>query len=258
MTSPLGPYPIGEGFPDTVATVFQAADFIVDSAGGFFYSGPPAPGNLAASITTGPGTDQFGNAYLQGFTAYQPLGGIYVANGLSTTNQLAWYTAPGFGGPYTLVGSVAADVLGDLVVTTTDRFGAASPLIAVLAGGAFESWHTLGGLGVTGYTINFGRFRYEAIGPGYAVYDIELQAGAGGGTAGVYTWTIVPGATYQFGGPTSRSYALGFNGTVAAGANAGSVLIDGAASANPGRVRVVIPGLPAGTVIGGTIWVPLS
>lgn len=248
--------------PGSAAGILRALELIIFGTGAnrgvFVYNGTPAFGTLTESVAAVANTDSFNNAYLPGFTSYTNLGGgVWVANNISAANQLAWFTAAGPAGPWTQIASITANTNGDLTIVSGNRIGAGNPLVAFISG-AFETWHTLGGLGVTGYTINFGRFRYEAIGPGYAVYDIELLAGAGGGTAGVYTWTIIPGAAYQFAGATSRSYPLGFNGVLAAGANAGSVLIDGAGAGTPGRVRIDIPGLPAGTVIGGTIWVPLS
>jgi hypothetical protein len=241
----------GQGFPSSalVNPIVIGAEL--------FYNPGPGAGNLTESISNSAGTDAYGNAYLAGFTAYTQLSpGFWVANNLSTQNQLAWFTAPSSAGPWTLLASIQADTNSDLTIVSGNRIGVGNPLVALI-GSAFETWHTLGGLGATGYTINFGRFRYEAIGPGYEVLDIELQAGAAA-VAGVFTWTIIPGAQYQFAGPTSRSYPLGYNGTIAAGQNFGSILVDGQSSGNPGRVRVDIPALPNGTVIGATVWVPLS
>lgn len=41
------------------------------SAAGLVYSGPPAAGNLVASISAAAGTDMYGNAYLDGFCVYK-------------------------------------------------------------------------------------------------------------------------------------------------------------------------------------------
>lgn len=51
---------------------FIGPDYIINAAGAFFYSGPPAAGNLSASVTTGTsgGTDPFGNTYLPGVVSY--------------------------------------------------------------------------------------------------------------------------------------------------------------------------------------------
>lgn len=58
-------------------TTFSGTDFIVSTAGAFFYSGTPALGNLIASISNFSGTDSKGNAYYPGFCAYGvgPFGG---------------------------------------------------------------------------------------------------------------------------------------------------------------------------------------
>lgn len=239
--------------------IFTGTDFVIEAAGEFYYSGTPAAGNLvSSSVTNAGGFDSFGNAYLPGYTSYTNLGGgVFVANSLSSTNQLSYWTAASSAGPWTQIGSIAADVNSDLTISANNRIGLAANAVAA-PGGTFEGWHTLGGLGTTGYTISQGRFRYEAIGPGYTVIEVQLQAGAGGGTAGVYTWTITLPAAYQFPGTISKSEPLGFNGTSGAGANAGSVLIDPSGSATPGRVRLDIPGLPANTIIGGTVWLPQS
>lgn len=61
---------VGEGFPLTLATVFQAGNTVINSSGTFVYSGPPALGNLIYSIAPAAGTDPYGNAYQAGATAY--------------------------------------------------------------------------------------------------------------------------------------------------------------------------------------------
>jgi hypothetical protein len=50
----------------TIRGVFEGTDFIINSAGAFFYSGTPAAGNLVTSITSAAGSDQFGNSYEAG------------------------------------------------------------------------------------------------------------------------------------------------------------------------------------------------
>lgn len=54
----------------TIRGTFLGADFILNSAGAFFYNGTPALGNLIASIASVSGTDQFGNVYLAGIDVY--------------------------------------------------------------------------------------------------------------------------------------------------------------------------------------------
>lgn len=55
-------------------STFEGTDFVIDTAGAFFYSGTPAAGNLVFSIASTAGTDGFGNAYNAGIIAYGPNG----------------------------------------------------------------------------------------------------------------------------------------------------------------------------------------
>jgi hypothetical protein len=54
---------VGQGFPDTVASVFQAGDTLINQAGLFIYNGFPAHGNLLLSIASASGTDGFLNPF---------------------------------------------------------------------------------------------------------------------------------------------------------------------------------------------------
>jgi hypothetical protein len=60
----------------TVRGIFQGNNFIINNAGFFLYSGTPAFGNLIATIASTPGTDAFGNTYLEGLTAIGSDGSI--------------------------------------------------------------------------------------------------------------------------------------------------------------------------------------
>lgn len=136
-------------------------------------------------------------------------------------------------------------------IYSTGKYAARNPTT-----GNPETWQSLGSPAATGYNTLFGRYRLTP--EGETEIDIQLQATPGAGTAGVYTFANLLPAAYQFAGTIARSYPLGYNGTLTAGVNAGSVLIDAASSANPGRVRIQIPGLPLNTIIGSTFTVPLS
>ena len=57
-----------------VRGTFSGLDFILNAAGMFIYSGTPAAGNLVLAFTSGPGTDQFGNAYSGGIAVSGPHG----------------------------------------------------------------------------------------------------------------------------------------------------------------------------------------
>lgn len=64
-------------------------NFEITSQGAFFYSGTPATGNLIASITSGPGTDQFGNTFFGGVCVYDSSGNVVelAAGSLFTFNE---------------------------------------------------------------------------------------------------------------------------------------------------------------------------
>jgi len=130
-------------------------------------------------------------------------------------------------------------------------------LTAIGGATAGDAWHSLGSPSATGYTVNQGRYR-KNVAENETEIDIQLSAAVGGGTAGTYTFANLLPASYQFAGNYSRAYAFGYNATIAAGAQEGCVLMDSAGSANPGRVRIQIPGLSSGTTLGLTASVPLS
>ena len=52
------------------ASTFEGTEFIISPDGAFFYDGTPALNNLIASIAPQPGTDSFGNDYLNGICSY--------------------------------------------------------------------------------------------------------------------------------------------------------------------------------------------
>ncbi len=104
------PATVGQGFPDTIATVFQAADFQINPKGAFFYSGTPAAGNLILSVAPGTGTDSYGNKYLPGTVSYATLGGtayaVQLLGGAAGDVQIVFYSAPSTAGPWTGGGSL--------------------------------------------------------------------------------------------------------------------------------------------------------
>lgn len=55
-------------------TTISGTDFIINTAGAFFYTSTPALGNLIGSIAGVAGTDTLGNAYQKGTFAYGPSG----------------------------------------------------------------------------------------------------------------------------------------------------------------------------------------
>lgn len=73
------------GWQTQVAVQLQAGDTIINPSGNFVYSGTPALGNLIVSVAPAAGTDQFGNTYLQGVTAYTTIAGNIFALQMGTS-----------------------------------------------------------------------------------------------------------------------------------------------------------------------------
>jgi hypothetical protein len=57
-----------------IGSVFEGTDFILNAAGGFWYSSTPGLGNLFVNITSQGGTDTLGNTYPAGVFVYGPAG----------------------------------------------------------------------------------------------------------------------------------------------------------------------------------------
>lgn len=74
-------------------------------SGLFGYSPTPGLGNLIVSSTAAAGTDPYGNAYLEGFTTYEDIGGNFYALSMLGTS-IAFYTATSAAGPWTTTTSI--------------------------------------------------------------------------------------------------------------------------------------------------------
>jgi hypothetical protein len=99
-------------------TTFSGTDFIINSAGAFFYSGTPAAGNLFNAIASAAGTDAFGNAYLAGDWSY-PVPGVTPAEFAG-----AWQGQFRFGN-----GATAAN-MGTLAAVDTGTASLVSPVLS--------------------------------------------------------------------------------------------------------------------------------
>jgi hypothetical protein len=73
------------------ATAFDGTDFTVDSAGIFFYSGPPATGNLIISIANTAGTDPYNNAYPEGWSIGASGTGQKIVGGVNAGSPLIYF-----------------------------------------------------------------------------------------------------------------------------------------------------------------------
>lgn len=75
------------------AGVFQGINFLMNSAGLFFYSGTPALGNLILALAPSSGTDIFGNAYAQGLSLTNPAAIKILAGTVMDSSGLRYYSA---------------------------------------------------------------------------------------------------------------------------------------------------------------------
>lgn len=122
----------------------------VVSGTALYYSGPPAAGNLVASVAAAAGTDVFGNAYLGGVSAYsqaatfaacQLLGGI-----------VTFYTAGSQAGPWVPRASISGDTANNLKLTAQGLGQIqANNLLAALQGATVAQGATVTG-GITADT----------------------------------------------------------------------------------------------------------
>jgi hypothetical protein len=123
-------------------SVFEGTDFILNSAGAFFYSGTPAAGNLVCSVIPGSsgGTDAHGNTYLEGLTGYSNQGGTWYAVSITyntgTIGVLAFFTASSYSGSYSIQGSIGCDASGNLYIAAQHAVTVqgATPSFSFLAG----------------------------------------------------------------------------------------------------------------------------
>ena len=74
-----------------VGSTFEGTDFLLNAAGGFWYSSTPGLGNLFVNITSQGGTDGLGNTYPAGIFIYGPTGSSIglIDNGASASMILA-------------------------------------------------------------------------------------------------------------------------------------------------------------------------
>ena len=95
----------------TIRGSFQGTNFVINSAGTFFYSPSEAAGNLVASSAAVAGIDPFGNNYLAGQASYGAAAATAVAAGF-----VALYTGTLAGG-WTQQATIETDVSDDLVLS---------------------------------------------------------------------------------------------------------------------------------------------
>jgi hypothetical protein len=269
-----------------IGSVFEGTDFIINSTGSFFYTGTPAVGNPPVQWeTNGALTDPFGNALPGTAGSIGSIGGSGSWQAFTSSAAfLQWYQAASKTGPWTNGASIVAgnNLDGDLDISTNTAtvmdvylgngkiLIRAPALIGTLTGVSFtpgtglvaqinqvdETWHALGTAGSTGCTLNQGRYRLTA--DGETEIDIALTAGAGGSTAGTYTWSNTLPSGYQFTGNFSRAYNMGYVDPITAGVENPAIVVDGAGTGAPGRVRMFLPAFGAGTLFTVTVRIPTN
>lgn len=85
-----------------VAVVLRAGNTIINPAGIFSYEPSPGFGNLVSSsgaVTAG--TDQYGNAYLDGQVTYSSNAGLFWSALQNSGATMTWYEAASSAGPWT-------------------------------------------------------------------------------------------------------------------------------------------------------------
>jgi hypothetical protein len=175
-------------------------------------------------------------------------------NGLAFLDIFLSPTVFGIGSLLTITGGALPEAtFGTPVIATTGTAIAQSKI-------STDSWNSLGSPGIANVTVESARYALLPVGVtgvNMLAIDVALMA-TGAVAAGVYAFANLLSGTYQFPGNYSRSYAVGFNGSITTATNNSDLLVDGAASANPGRVRLQIPALPVNTSITVTCLIPLN
>jgi len=85
-----------------VTVVLRAGNTIINPAGMFSYEPSPGAGNLVSSAgAVSAGTDQYGNAYLDGQVTYSSNAGLFWSALQNNGGELTWYEAASEAGPWT-------------------------------------------------------------------------------------------------------------------------------------------------------------
>lgn len=253
-------------------------DYIINTAGAFFYNGTPAAGNLVEWIASASGTDAFGNNYGAGINSANAGGQSAVMNSgviglFSGINQIIEMTSDGLffyhpaGGTGNLVASIAAtagtDPYGNPVIAGSASYTPGVEAVSMVAGQLFfYSW--------TGAAWA----SYASFGPGVGTDVLALNTAAFQSMAGTAAnptliatdaWHTVAAGSFSAGfaaGSPAPQYALmPFGvGTAPSVAARGQVLLTGATAANAPMFTVpytfartsdhVTPNNLAGAVLG--------
>ena len=195
-----------------------------------FISGQPAASSAGFSevFISGPTDDDLLTQFLQ-----------RGQSGDGTTVPAAYTVLTG----YSLSGNIYQ--AADFIVIGQVKWAAAGSLAVTP-----ETWHSLGASGATGFTDVKNSYRRNVFNE--VEFDIQLTAGGGGGTAGIYTYANTLPAAYR---PTvNRAYPLGVQGTwLAAGARFPILKVF-----TTGQVDIHLPAASASGNTGGLPVMPLD
>lgn len=176
---------------------FKGTDFIINSDGAFFYTGPPALGNLFLSLASLAGADNFTNPYGAGVNVGNQSAGPHC--GIDTSGRIFLFNNSGqqlfeLSGPDG--GILAKDTTGALQAvfsSGTAPFGLIGPAISFQPGTTNnETWHS-----VTVPTGMTGVIRVKVLAESkFAVLDVNVTiTSTSAAPAGFLTGTL-PSAFY--------------------------------------------------------------
>lgn len=124
---------------------FDGTDFVINANGIFYYSGPPANGNLILSVTRVAGTDGFGNPDVKGFGTYNNITNIIgqLADGIlslggKTDTTLGTITANAGRMTLTSGNKDITDEPVQILITSKDATGGTGTPNAVISTGNFD------------------------------------------------------------------------------------------------------------------------
>lgn len=268
IASSAGTDIFGNSYPQGVKIFqgqFDGTDFIINSAGAFFYNGAPANGNLIASIASAPGTDGFSNPYEAGITSYTGIQIVQLLNGIVSVGlvgapalaQLELYGGGSFQLGMQLRSGRAAntDTQANLALTnTTAGFAAAVVSLGAVSGPvtqrafqvlgsqdvgvvyswqpgsgmtAEETWNSLGSAG-SGVTVT--NARYRMLPTGFVAVDIDINVTTA--QAGPLSFANTVGSAYLPSGGDNIRQPMSMN-------NASGALARAFVNQTTGQVQVV-------------------
>lgn len=253
----------------TIRGTFQGVDFLVNTAGAFFYSPTEGAGNLIASVTPQGGNDLFGNAYQAGVTAYtgthwtelgggrismfDPLAAVngFISHGLRLLQLFP--SAENLTDMLGFIGLVGGASNGQVLIAEFPASGS-PPSISTSATLEVqgEVAVTTGGAQVTGNSKVTGSLEVTA--------GLTVDASGASVTGGLTTDTeTVTGALTATGGTATSPTLITTDTTHGLGALGVANLMISTANyvlCPDGRVFISIVGIATGAVVGGTATFP--